>query len=320
MLLRNFGIPQKISSGAPFPWPIQPPISQLSPKNSCAGPGSALGHWAMGKRASNGNASARASKKAKGGDDGLAELVDQQQDAIASLPWWEVVMTDLETMLAKYRNMSAYFMETFPTKSDRVDFAAELAEAFPLPDGETLSSDYTPGVKQIAIWQTCFHVQGGNRGLVIAEYFKNLVQLVFLRGCRTDASKMPGVEYPVIQPLIEGYFDVAWESEKVMDDTFEAQTVGFVKGWTRCLAFLTCAHLIIKHDLVDFYRDKMPSEYASFCIIKALVPEGMQNEVDRIAANRGYLVEPRHYMGLCMSILGILYLSTMDYMWVLLVL
>ena len=28
------GIPQKMNPAAPFPWPIQPPISQLSPKNS----------------------------------------------------------------------------------------------------------------------------------------------------------------------------------------------------------------------------------------------------------------------------------------------
>ena len=250
----------------------------------------------MGKRPSNGNASARAPKKTKTGDDGLAELVDQQHDIISSLVWWNTVMDDLDAMMKKHRNMSSYFMETFPTMSARVELATQLADAFPLPDGETLSSDYSPGVKNIAIWQACFHVQGGNRGLIIAEYFKNLVQLVLLRGCRTDASKMPGVEYPVIQPLIESYFDVAWESEKVIDGTFEAQTVGFVKGWTRSLAFLTCAHLIIKHDLVDFYREKMPSEYASFCLIKALVPEGMQNEVDRIAANRGYLVKPVDYV------------------------
>ena len=216
----------------------------------------------MGKRGSNGGASARAPKKAKNGDDGLAELVDQQGDAIASLPWWDTVMDDLDSMMKKHRNMSSYFMETFPTKSARVDLATELADAFPVPDGETLSSDYSPGVKNMAIWQACFHVQGGNRGLVIAEYFKNLVQLVFLRGCRTDASKMPGVEYPVIQPLVETYFDEKWESDKVIMDyeTYEAQTVGFVKGWTRCLAFLTAAYLIIKHDLLDFYRDKMPTE------------------------------------------------------------
>eukprot|EP00435_Cladocopium_sp_Y103_P057719 s123_g20.t1 len=150
----------------------------------------------MGKRASGGNAT-------KTTDDGLAELVDQQKDTIASLPWWETVMNDLDTMMKQHRNMSSYFMETYPTMSARVDFATELADAFPVPDGETLSSDYSPGVKNIAMWQACFHVQGGNRGLVIAEYFKNLVQLVLIRGCRTDASKMPGVEYPVIQPLVE---------------------------------------------------------------------------------------------------------------------
>jgi hypothetical protein len=126
-------------------------------------------------------------------------------------------------MMKKHRNMSSYFMETFPTMSARVELATQLADAFPLPDGETLSSDYSPGVKNIAIWQACFHVQGGNRGLIIAEYFKNLVQLVLQAFYASEISStlLPIAMFCHGFPICQGQFSPCPMPSRVKEATLK---------------------------------------------------------------------------------------------------
>lgn len=242
----------------------------------------------MGKRASGGggNVSARSAKKAKS-EDGIGELVDKERDTIAHLPWWDDVMKSLDEMMVSHDGLPNFFMARFPDLDSRKEFAQELSQAFPLPDGECLSNDFTPGIKTWAIWQGCFHIQGGNKGVVISEYMKNLVMLILTQGCKTDATRTPGVEFPVLQPLVPAYFEVEWKTASIVPKTYECQGLAFTKGWTRSLGFLTAAYLILKHELVEFYQKSLPNQYRSFCVLKGLVPENARSELDCITANRG---------------------------------
>ncbi|CAK9104678.1 Uncharacterized protein SCF082_LOCUS48825, partial [Durusdinium trenchii] len=241
----------------------------------------------MGKRASGGggNVSARSAKKAKS-EDGIGELVDKERDTIAHLPWWDDVMKSLDEMMVSHDGLPNFFMARFPDLDSRKEFAQELSQAFPLPDGECLSNDFTPGIKTWAIWQGCFHIQGGNKGVVISEYMKNLVMLILTQGCKTDATRTPGVEFPVLQPLVPAYFEVEWKTASIVPKTYECQGLAFTKGWTRSLGFLTAAYLILKHELVEFYQKSLPNQYRSFCVLKGLVPENARSELDCITANR----------------------------------
>lgn len=245
----------------------------------------------MGKRASNGNASGRAPKKIKGDESGvLSDQVENEKGAIASLSWWDPVMESLDTIFETHTSLSNWLSKEFPTPEARLEMAKELKDAFPLPEGEVLSNDFGPGIKTWALWQACFHPQAGNKGLVVRDFMKNLIQLVLLGGPKTDASKLPGVEFPVVQELVPAYFESEWKTSTVIDGAYECQSLGFIKGWTRALAFLTAGWLIITHELVDYYKDKMPTQFQNFCVLKALVPENAGSEIDRIAANRGCLV------------------------------
>ena len=249
----------------------------------------------MGKRGSNGSTTA-SSKKAKGkSSDELSDMVEKEKEVIETLPWWGEVISDVEKTLADFGGVSDFLNKTYPDSTARKEFAEKLAEAFPIPAGQKLSNDFTRGVKNFSLWQVCTHVQAGNKGMVISEYMKNLVSLVLIQGCKTDASTTPGVEYPVLQPLCLEYFDQKWDMEELQPGVFACQSLGFTKGWTRGCAFVFAASMILKHNLVDFYKDKLPRQYESFCMLKGLVPEEYKSEMDRIQANRGFLVIQRNY-------------------------
>lgn len=241
----------------------------------------------MPKRPSNGSTSGRGAKKPKS-DDGLPELTDAERDQISHLEWWPTVMNDLDEMMSKHTSLATFFVKEFPDLDSRKKLAQDLLEAFPVPDGVCLSTDLSPGIKNWAVWQGCFHVQAGNKGLLLAEYTRNLVQLVLVQGCRTDATRCAGVEFPVLQPLIATYFDQEWLCDDIIPGTYQCQSLGFTKGWSRAICFLTAAYLLQKHGLVEEYRDKMPSQFQSFCLLKGMVVETAGSEIDRIRANRGY--------------------------------
>ena len=241
------------------------------------------------KRPSNGSTSSGRPAKRGKAEDGVAELLDAERDQISHLSWWPTVMLDLDNIISTHSSLATFFVKEFPDLDSRKKLAEDLMGAFPLPEGSNLSGpDFTPGLKNWALWQACFHVQAGNKGLLIAEYTKNLIQLVLIQGCKTDATKCAGVEFPVLQQLVPAYFDQEWKCEEIIPGTFQCQSLGFTKGWTRALCFLTAGYLLHKHGLVQEYKDKMPSQFASFCLLKGLVVENSGTEIDRIKANRGY--------------------------------
>ena len=239
------------------------------------------------KRPSNGSSSGRAPKKGKTGEE-LADQVEKEKETIAGLPFWNLLMDDVDDMFQSFGTVTDFFMATYPTFAERKKLTEMLMTHF--GSGENvLSSDFTPGIKSFALWQVCYHVEAGNKGLVINEYMKNLIKLVIIYGPKTDASCQAGVEYPVIQALVPSYFDSPWETECVDASAYQSQSVGFTKGWTRGLAFLYVAHMIIKHDLVDHYKKELPKAYANFCLLKGMVTADFASELDRINANRGTL-------------------------------
>ena len=74
----------------------------------------------------------------------------------------------------------------------------------------------------------------------------------------------------------------------IIPGTYQCQSLGFTKGWSKAICFLTAAYLLQKHGLVEEYRDKMPSQFQSFCLLKGMVVETAGSEIDRTRANRGY--------------------------------
>lgn len=195
----------------------------------------------MGKRPSGGsNASARPAKKTKAEESVLGDMLESEKDTIASISWWDPVMEQLDKMFETHPNLSDWFLAEFPNLEDRVQLANDLGKAFPLPQGEVLSNDFT------------------------------LVQLVLLEGPKTDASKMPGVEFPVLQPLVPTYFDKEWSTSTIVEGAYECQSLGFVKGWTRGLAFLTAAYLIYNNELVDYYDSSRTSACSKLWCLRTL--------------------------------------------------
>lgn len=244
----------------------------------------------MGKRASAdgpGTAKQKASRKGSSNDLDVEAQAARAAAAAKSIPWWSQALELLEKILGD-TGASEYFVKKYSSVDDRREFAQSIKAAFPLPDNEPLSQgNYSPGLQTLQAWQTCFHIQAGNKGLIANEVFTTLVQLILLEGFKSDAATVPGTEYLVIQPLVPVYFETVWETPELVRGSFGAHSVGFVKGWTRCLALTTALHIILELELVDYYREHMPSQFRSFCILKAMVPANAGSEVERIAANRG---------------------------------
>ncbi|CAE7328154.1 unnamed protein product [Symbiodinium necroappetens] len=206
--------------------------------------------------------------------------VTKALQASESLPWWPKAVELLNKIMSD-KGAADFFLKEFPTAEARKEFAETLKDAFPLPAGESFSKDYSPGIKTIQTWQTCYRPQGGNKGLIPNEYFQNHCILILLEGMKTDAAVIPGTEYLVLGPLCPLYFDEAWETAELEKNAFQAQSVGFVKGWSRSLAMCTVAYILVQLDLVQYYRDHLPAQFRSFCYMKGMVPA----EVERIAAN-----------------------------------
>lgn len=240
-----------------------------------------------GKRPSNGTSN-RAPKKPKALDD-LGDAVEKEKGVIATLPFWDTLMNQVDETFTKFGSISEFFMKSFPTLEERKALSQTLIDHFGAT--ETLDSDFTAGIKSFGLWQICPHIEAGNKGLVINQFHKHLIMLILIQGPRTDAATSPGVEYPVIQPLVEAYFDTPWETSSLQAGTYDCQSIGFVKGWTRCVAALFAAHLLIQNDLVEHYRDHLPEAYKNFCLLKGLVTADYASELDRINANRGSLVK-----------------------------
>ena len=192
-------------------------------------------------------------------------------------------------MFSNFGSVHEYFLQTYPTFEDRKKFSQRLIDHFPAAEALSLP-EWTPGVKNIALWQLRFHVEAGNKGLVIQEFMKNLVMLMLIQGPRANAKTQAGVEYLVIQPLVPCYFAEPWQTDLIQVGTFECQSVAFTKGWTRSLAALYAAEPLMGLDLIDHYKNRLSSSYENFCNLKGMVSGEFANELDRINANRSSLV------------------------------
>ena len=245
----------------------------------------------MGKRGNSdpGAGKQKASRKGSSNDVEADAQAARAAAAAQSIPWWPQALELLEKILGD-TGASEYFLKKYDSIDHRREFALKIKTEFPLLGEERFSpGSFTPGLQTLQAWQCCYHIQGGNKGLIANENFTTLVQIILLEGFKSDAATVPGTEYLVIQPLIPVYFDTVWETPELEPNTFGAHSVGFVKGWSRCLALTTALHIILELDLVQYYRDHMPSQFRSFCILKAMVPANASSEVERIASNRGRL-------------------------------
>ena len=247
----------------------------------------------MGKRgagADSGAAKAKASKvPRRNSTDEVDSQVAKALVAAEAIPWWGDATLLLEKILGN-RGAAHFFETKFPNVEARKALAERFLQAFPLPSSQTLSSDLSSGVKTLQFWQTCWHPQGGNRGMASNDVFSSLVQLILLQGFKTDASLLAGTEYPVLQAVQPVYFDSPWDTPELVPNTMGLNSVALLKGWTRCLAMTTAAFIITELNVVDYYKQQLPEQYQSYCVMKGMVPSGGGgSEIDRIAAHRGSL-------------------------------
>ena len=155
----------------------------------------------MPKRPSNGSTSGRGAKKPKS-DDGLPELTDAERDQISHLEWWPTVMNDLDEMMSKHTSLATFFVKEFPDLDSRKKLAQDLLEAFPVPDGVCLSTDLSPGIKNWAVWQGCFHVQAGNKGCCLRSTLATWCSWCWCK----DAGLMP----PGVQGWSSLSYNLSW--------------------------------------------------------------------------------------------------------------
>lgn len=143
----------------------------------------------------------------------------------------------------------------------------------------------TPGEHKLTLWMLNWHIQAGNKGLVIQENAKNLIKLILALGFKTDPG-LPGVEQLVVcspNPMLFVNHPDMLDSPQLKLNRPGIQSIAFVKGWTRASAALVAASIIIEMDVKD-----MDYKYRrSFRTVHAIISDDYKNEVDRIDGNRG---------------------------------
>jgi len=239
----------------------------------------------MGKRASTAVARPVATPSKKCKDEHLAGLTPDAKNTLNELPWVDLVMSSFDELIVSKGSMSAWLHSEFPTPEDRLKMAMALEEAFPMiPDVQYING-YSLGLHRLRIWHVNYDVAAGNKGLVQLDQLRNLVLLIICNGMKTDPL-VPGTEVPVICTPNPTFWATPPSFPEVAAGLLGVGAVAFVKCWTRCIAALGLAWLLVKLDLVETTRTTHPLLHDSLrCLWGNLA--AYSSEQAMIDANRG---------------------------------
>jgi hypothetical protein len=198
-----------------------------------------------GKRGPAARTSGSSLKKMKTGEDGLQDILETAEfkSAAASMTWVSEVMEKAELLLHEYGGPVEALNCAFKTQADKVEWAKQLEVFLPNIPGEKYIEAWSEGTKSFKVWQASWHKQAGNSGFVDNEKIIKLINIILVRGLRTDPKLYPGTEYPTLaKPELKfssdaGFCGIPMDSASSFDDgSLGVGGVHFGKGWKRLLA------------------------------------------------------------------------------------
>jgi hypothetical protein len=235
-------------------------------------------------------------RKSSGGDDGPDRRVKSGEDhggptpfEINGLPWWSDAMSKLEEILC-CGNVEEYVAQKYPSSDAKTEMWQLMSKSFPPVPGIAYATDQDLKIdgQKVALrpFMMGMGTEFGNKGLILLEPFKNLCQLVLVKGFLTDGDSM-AVEKLLVTAPNSTFFKGHQLPEAVLVEggLVSTQSVACVKGWTRSQAWLASALVIMECNLIDKMNPNiLQSLSTGFAVVKVFA-----RAADEMDFNRGWM-------------------------------
>ena len=248
---------------------------------------------AMGKRGS--GASSTGPPKKKNSRENVKEnetAISVPNDIKATFvvnPWLGKVLERFDAEWKQHQDIVTILEHFFPNEQEQLAWSNFLSEKFPAEAKVTyLSEDDMDDASQVYLrpFMLSWKREAGNKGYVMQENFRNLIQLILAKGFETSSS-IAGVELPVCSKhhskLIQG---TAMHMPTIEDDCLPANSISMIKGWSRACAMHLVLKLCCEVGILDMYTKYLGDKVNGFSTVYANFRPYKEDE-DIVDINRG---------------------------------
>ena len=230
----------------------------------------------MGKRGSGASSTGPPKKKAsresiKDGDTAIPVPNDIKATFVVN-PWLGKVLERFDAEWKQHQDIVVILEHFFPNEQEQLAWSNFLSETFPAEsDVEYLSADEMEEACQVHLrpFMLSWKREAGNKGYVMQENFRNLIQLILAKGFETSSS-IAGVEMPVISKhhakLIQG---AAMHMPIIEPDCAPANSISLIKGWSRACAMHLVLKLCCEVGILDQYMKYLGGKVNGFSTVYA---------------------------------------------------
>ncbi|CAK8986676.1 unnamed protein product [Durusdinium trenchii] len=223
----------------------------------------------MGKRPSGGGGGS--AKKTQKGSEAAALAVPQATAATFVMnPWLQKPLDAFDGLWREHQDICGILESLFPNEAAESHWAKFLAETFPDEDDVDYIAHYPAQAEMVCLrpYQLSWKRDTGNKGWVMQDSFRNLLQLVLAKGFLTDP-RTPGVESPVCSPHHEKLVFKKPYMPQIEPFRLDASSVSWIKGWTRSCCLHVCVKLVVDTGILEPWLAFLGDAKKTFSTIRA---------------------------------------------------
>lgn len=245
----------------------------------------------MGKRSNSGSLPVAAKRKSGAIKDEPGVTVGSDVKAAFILyPFLAKPLDLFDNLWAQHQDVVEILESLFPSEADEMTWCQWLADNFEQePDRRYLDScdGHDQGVVYLRPFNLSWRRESGNKGYVMQESFRNLLQLILAKGFQTDADIL-GTERLVCQAHDPRLVDVSAKiySHVVEDNAMPCFSISMIKGWSRSCAMHMVLKLCCDSGIIDQYKDFLADRVVGFQTIHCNFRPYSEND-DVVDLSRG---------------------------------
>ena len=248
------------------------------------------------KRAASGGGSQPKRKNSRGDDSkpvdtGGITIPSEVRATFVMYPFLNKVLEQFDQLWNEHQDIVAILDHLMGSNEEQLEWFQFLSESFPPENDVEYMTDFSASGGLVALrpFMLPWKRATGNKGYVMHENFRNLVQLILARGFLTSPL-LPGVEALVVSEHNKRLVDESMYSPTVEEGYLGASTFSLIKGWSRSCAM----HLVLKlanhcgilNQFKDYLGDRCQGFSTVHCNFRAL-----SEDEDIVDINRGAYVQ-----------------------------
>lgn len=204
-------------------------------------------------------------------------------------PWMGRVLEKYDSLWAQYQDVTEILDAYMGSDALKLEWFTWLSEKFPRdPDMQYLDDREDFSVRRVMLrpHMCSWDKSAGNKGWVMSENFRALIQMVLAKGFLTNPD-VPGVEMPVCSrhhPKLVKLGDMY--QPDIEDGVLPANSISMVKGWSRVCAMHLVLKMCVEVEVFDQYMAYLGDRTEGFCTIHATL-QLCTGDADPMDVNRG---------------------------------